>query len=488
MRFTLTIIAVLLTACTFSQSGIVWGPEISVSDGTTYGNLRPRATIIGNDTPVVIYGRAGDGNLYTSRWNGSSFDTPVTLLPLSLSAYIANWTGPDIASQGDTIVAVFKLNPLETGNVYSVRSVDGGLTFTDTIRVDNHDTGVAWMPSMDMDANGDPVVTYMAHDASWSNPRYVIANSSDAGVTYNPETEVTSAITGEACDCCPAEMVIEGQKQVMLFRNNDMNTRDIFGVLSTDGGATYPSTDNIDNLSWNVNSCPATGPHGIFNSDNLLMAYASAASGKYRVYVSSSTTVGALTFDNRVMMVEPDPANGTQNYPRISGIGDTVVMAWSETTSGNQNIYTSLSLSLTGADHLTNLSSSKIMANTSTIGAQTVPEIIYKNGFVHLFYQDNESGDLIYRRGTIEDVTGIESIPNEDFSVYPNPSLNGVFNLPPSTEVIGVTDALGNHVSFEIQTIDGALEIKINHSSKGMYFLSYLYGDAVQKVATLLVD
>ena len=191
---------ILLSFINFAQHSIAWEPEISVSDGSLYGNIRPRMTILENGNPVILYGNSGDENLHISTWNGTSFNTPTQIVPAGMSAYVAHWTGPDIASKGDTIIAVFKLNPAETGNVYSVRSTDGGVTFSDTIRVDNHDDGVAWMPSMDIDDNGNPVITYMAHGPSWINPEYVLVNSDDAGLTYNPEFSVSTVI-GEACDC-----------------------------------------------------------------------------------------------------------------------------------------------------------------------------------------------------------------------------------------------------------------------------------------------
>src|SRR3989338_1717424 len=131
---------------------IQWGPEIHVADGSIYGNVRPRAAIVGTDSPVVVFGKPSSvNNLFIARWNGSSFDTPVSILPAGTSSYLTDWTGPDLDVFNSTVIATFKLEPLEGGHVYSVRSTDGGITFSDTIRVDSHPVGVAWMPSMGMD-------------------------------------------------------------------------------------------------------------------------------------------------------------------------------------------------------------------------------------------------------------------------------------------------------------------------------------------------
>lgn len=481
--FTLTFM--FYSFLSLAQPSVEWEPEITVSNGTIYGNMRPRMTIVNGDTPVILSGRGGTGNVNVSRWNGSSFDTPVTVIPTGLAAYVTGWTGPDIASKGDTVIAVYKITPLETGNVYAVRSTDGGVTFSDTIRVDNHDQGVAWMPSMDIDNDGNPVVTYMAHTPLWDNPEYVVVHSDDAGLTYNPEVNVVSSTPGEACDCCPAEMVIKDQTQVLLYRNNDANIRDIHAVTSLDGGATFPYEANVDSLNWFITSCPSTGPDGVIMGTKLITASASRASGDYRIYVTSSSIDGTLEFETRMMVSEPSPTTSMQNYPRISGENDTIVMAWQENVGNDPEIY--YSVSLPGADHLTNLTTLKFVGNESSNGSQVNPDIVYKNGFVHLAYQDVLSGDLKYRRGTIQMNVGIEEL-EKSITVYPNPSNKAVFNLSNLREVNSIVNTLGQNIDFtQVETTDGT-RIKLKSNAKGIYFLSYQTESNQQRVQKIIVN
>jgi hypothetical protein len=484
MKTLLLIFFTLASVGVQAQAGIVWGPEITVSDGAMYGFYRPRATIVNGDTPVVLYGRIGDENVFISRWNGTSFDAPMMILPTGTDAYIANWTGPDIDSRGDTVIAVFKLNPAGIDNVYAVRSIDGGLTFSDTLRVDNHD-GITWMASMGMDDNANPIVTYMAHDIGWGNPRYVIANSSDAGVTYNPEMEVITSIPGEACDCCPAEVIVQGQKQVLLFRNNDANIRDIHGVLSLDNGVTFPHQTNIDNLNWSITACPATGPDGVFVGNDLISAYASRASGKYRVYLSHSSASSDLTFNTRTQIAMPDLSNSVQNFPRISGINDTIVMAWEEKEANNLEIF--YTVAVPGSDAVTQLTANKWKANATTAGVQSKPEIIYSNGKVHLFFQDGSTGNLIYRSGTIADVTGIDEL-NQAISIQPNPSNNGEFYISGDIAINSVVNMLGAEVKFDQLNENGKVKLILDHSYTGIYFLSYSLKNGSDKIVKLMVN
>lgn len=470
MKLSFLCFAVILSTSTFAQDAIVWEPEITVSDGSIYGNFRPRATIVGN-TPVVIYGTTGFDNLFISRWNGAGFDTQLAI-PSGTSSYIAGWTGADIASKGDTVIAAFKLGPTDSGNVYVTRSTDGGVTFSDTIRANIYSGGNAWMPSLEVDENGNPVVSMMIHDGSWGNPRYALARSNDAGLTFNPIEEVASGIPGEACDCCPSEVAISGQKQVLLFRNNESNIRDIFGVLSLDGGTSYPFSANVDQTNWSISACPSTGMDGVFIGDDLYTAYASAAEGIYRVYLTKSDASTGLNFTERNQVVVPDPSNGTQNYPTISAVNDTVVMAWEERINFNKEIY--YSVSVPGIDPMIGLTSYKYQANDSTDGAQTNPEIIYKNGYVHLFYQDDYSGNLIYKRGQINVTAGLVSSNLLPSVIAPNPSESDWVHISNCREVEAIYSVSGQEVPFEFEEDSKGVLLRSSDLTTGIYLVHAL--------------
>ena len=416
MKLFIAFLFTFLSVVLWSQPIISWEEEIFVTQTNQFGNTRPRITLAANDVPVVIFGKTSTGLLYTARLNGSIFDTPVTLLPGTVSSYLTTWTSPDIASKGDTVIAVFKAMSMDLGKVYAVRSIDGGITFSDTIRVDNHDSGHAWMPSLDMDENGNPSIVYMAHDASMTNPRYNVVHSIDQGITYQPEMEIALSIPNEACDCCPAEYVIDGAQHALLYRNNDANIRDIYAVYSDDDGANYSSYTNVNNLNWTLSSCPSTGPHGIFNNGKLLTASASAASGKYRAYLSETVTSPSLVLQSQTMMTPPGNINGAQNYPRISGKNDTIVMIWQESSPSNNDIFAGITVN----GSIQELVGSKAIVNDSTLGSQSNPDIIYANGKIHCVFQDAISGKVIYKRGILS-MNSISQIPDQDIIVFPNP-------------------------------------------------------------------
>jgi|TARA_R110000737_G_scaffold193532_1_gene214815 hypothetical protein len=406
------------------NSQIIWGNEVEIGDAASNGIVRPRLALTDDNRAMVIMTRIQNGQIYFTQEVAGNFTTPIPLLPSTMQSYIANWTGPDTDVRGDTIVVVFKAMPFEQGHVYSIRSADGGLTFSDTIRVDNHMIGRAWMPSMAMDNDGNPLVTYMVHDANSTNPRYVYSRSTDAGLTYTNEQEIASNINGEACDCCPAEMVSSGNKQVLLFRNNETNVRDIYGVYSNDNGATFGSNDNIDETNWLISSCPASGPHATFIDTSLYTIYMSAASGTNTIYLSKSKANNLLTFENR-QTVSASP-NSPQNFPRIASENNVMVAAWSEYVSNNYEIVTAISLN----ENLAQFSTTNQQANSNSTGTQTNPDIQIKNGVIHLVYQDLGSQKVIYKKGLIG-LIGLEEESSITDIIYPNPiSANQEISLP----------------------------------------------------------
>jgi hypothetical protein len=459
-----------ITSLSFSQATILWGNEISVADGTTYGNVRPRIALSADGNPVVLIGGGNEGILYSVKGNGNGFESPVSLLPDGVGTYLSYWTGPDFDSKGDTVIAVFKALPYDSGKIYMVRSTDGGLTYSDTIRIDSHETGMAWMPAIGMDESGDVLLTYMAHDGASLNPTYIYSKSTDGGLTYSPEQVITSNIPGEACDCCPAEIILKGTNEVLLFRNNESNIRDIYASFSSDGGANFSSVANVDQTEWYINTCPSTGPDGAFVDDNLLTVFASKASGYQRLYISKSSISGNIMFTESLMLEPPTNQAGKQNYPRISNDGNTTVVVWVESEGSNNDLFCGVTID----GSLESINTSKHIINVETASSQTNPDVVVNGGEIHLVYQDYLSGNVIYRKGTL---TGLTLPESASLKVYPNPVfadktllIEGVKTL--DLEKIKVVNSIGKEVQTVIEFSDEILTIKFDDSIEtGTYFI-----------------
>ncbi|MFT5858803.1 MAG: hypothetical protein ACI865_000896 [Flavobacteriaceae bacterium] len=455
-----------------AQQGVIWEPAISVADGSIYGNVRPRLALSGGDNPVVLFGTSTGGEIFTARLNGASFDTPVALLPAGETSYHANWTGPDIAAYGNTVVVVYKAQPYSTADVYTVRSTDGGITFSDTIRADSH-VDETWMPALTMDDNGNPIVTYMTFNASGGDERIAVAQSLDGGLTYQPQVTATASSPGVACDCCPPEVLSSGNYQMVLYRNNISNIRDGYAALSEDGGATFTSIENMDNLAWNIASCPSTGAHGVILGDSVYFVSASkGVTGKYRVYVSTAGLSGGINLNSVLMMDPPTDGPGdTQNFPRISGANDTLVMVWEERLAGNTNV----KIAVTTDGLAESLVTYKSIFNSDESGTQAKPDVIYSNGYVHAVFQDYASGDVIYRRGVIADVAGIEENELSNLTVSPNPAKDIVFVSGialKDVQSISMVNLLGEAIPCEYEAVNGGVSVDLSQlEATGVYII-----------------
>ena len=432
-----------------SQAPIVWEDTISVADGSIYGNTRPRIVLNSQDEPVVVFGRNIDGSIHTAKYNGLDFDPPVQITPNDFQSYLANWTGPEIDASGDTIMMVFKESPIQEGHVYSVRSTDGGNSFSDPLRTDSHPVGVAWLPNIAFDNNGNPSVIYMVHDQVWLNPRFVVSHSNDGGITFNPEQEVTSIVPDEACDCCPATIAKQDNLQALVFRNNEGSIRDMFAVKSQDGGQSFSEYENIDYLNWMINQCPSTGPDAFIDESNLFVVSASQASGRYRCYISKTDMINTQSPETGFMLPAPESSVGNANFPRIHGNHDSLFVVWQAAETSNYEVFCAFA----SGDDFNSFEQTKSQINLVNSGTQSNPDLYYRNGYIHVVFQDGISGNVIYRRGRLSALS-IEENQNKDVLIYPNPATNLIH-----------IEGVHGHTAYKILSLEGK-ELETGEVSK----------------------
>ncbi|MDG2153263.1 MAG: T9SS type A sorting domain-containing protein, partial [Crocinitomicaceae bacterium] len=332
---------------------------------------------------------------------------------------------------------------------YSVRSTDGGNSFSDPLRTDSHPAGVAWLPNIAFDNNGNPSVIYMVHDQVWLNPRYVVSHSNDGGITFNPEQEVTSIVPDEACDCCPATIAKQDNLQALVFRNNEGSIRDMFVVKSQDVGLSFPDYENIDYLNWMINQCPSTGPDAFIDNNTLFTVSASQASGRYRCYLSKTDMINTQVPETAFMLPAPESSVGNANFPRIHGKSDSLFVVWQASETSNYEVYCAFA----SGDDFSTFEESKSQVNLVTSGTQSNPDLYYRNGFIHVVFQDGNTGNVIYRRGRLS-ALGIEENQNTTLLIYPNPS----------TDIIQIK-GLDKQENYQLLSLEGK-ELKVGEITK----------------------
>lgn len=472
MKKIIVIVLFMYTTRSMAQN-LYWSEEYTVAD-ISYGYYWPRLVLAKGNQPVVVWGNNSDKAFYSARWNGNGFHEPVRVTPDGIEGYVSKWTGAEIAASGDTVFIVYNTQPFDAGHCYLQRSVDGGLSFADTVRMDYLVDSYARFPAVTIQPGGDPLAIFMKIAPNDVDPQYVVLNSTDGGQSFEPYVEAGLLVNGEACDCCPGFVLSDAGKNLFMFRNNEQDIRDIHVVMSPDGSDNFTMAAQIDHTNWNTNYCPATGPDGLIIGDSIYSAWKSSADGKNRVYIGS-VSIDSLTPGYNRKILADVPANANQNYPRMAGSNDTLGIVWQESHSGTSNVlfaYTS--------NGIENLSTVPDTISFSAAGIQKNPDIDFFNGIFYMAWQDDNAHIVKFRMASFNGLSGRSEmdIRNDYINLYPNPVTDKLLlSCPYTNDVIQVRirDVHGNMLEKKVM-FNGKLEFSFKKYASGLYIID-LYGN-----------
>lgn len=453
MRKILLFLLVVPSLC--SAQSLIWGDVLEVNGDLLKGYARPKIHVDGNNEPVVMWGRATNKEVFVSRLDNGLFSEPVQITPDAGTAYVQSWTGPSLATRGDSVFVAFKSMPDMEGFVYVRGSLDGGKTFGDTVRIPNDSW--ARFPEVSIGPNGQVVVDFMKFEPDFLEPHYATSVSWDGGKTFSDPVSAAGGAVGEACDCCPGFVLADGERIIVMFRNNDSDLRDMWVSVSEDGGITYAGAD-VDNNNWMISSCPSTGPEAILLGDSLYMAWMSGATGYSRVNVGKVHLNDLSTAVN--FELTPN-AQSNQNYPKVAGNNEIIGVVYQESAAGNTDIRFAFSTS--GVEGL--LEMSPELVNEELLGTQMNPDVVYADGTFHFVWQDQKSKAVLYRSAQVDFTSDLS--PENKLrvgTVFPNPASNSL--------------RINGNGFFEIFSLDGSLmfsgdvnEIDIKDWPVGAYVL-----------------
>ena len=159
-----------------------------ISSGSNEGYDRPRVVVTGNNSPFVIWSKASSPKAIRSKkWNGISFGNTIDLVTSDLMP--TGFIGPEIAAKGDTVYLIFESLLHNNHIIYLKSSYDGGLTFSDTIRVsEDSDSYKYAMPNIAIRDDGNPVISYMQCLPNWTEWKQCVRTSFDFAQTFSTAT------------------------------------------------------------------------------------------------------------------------------------------------------------------------------------------------------------------------------------------------------------------------------------------------------------
>jgi len=371
-----TILFLLLVPfLTFGQVQLTPQNYTVVSSGPSEGYDRSRIVTTANSNPFVIWSKlSSPKSIRAKKWNGTAFGSVMDLVTSDLMP--TGFIGPEIAAKGDTVYLIFESLLHANHVIYLKKSFDGGLTFSDTIRVsENSNTHKFAMPNVAVREDGNPVISYMECLPNWTDWKQTVRTSFDFGTTFSAAADVSSLAPGEPCDCCQSTMVNNGNDDVfLLFRNNDNNVRNSYIAKSNDGGLTFTSAQDLDDVNWVFNSCPTSSPVGAVNNDSIMVVRRNGGSGVNELY-KSNVNMNDL---QKSYFTQLDASNAPlQDKAEIASFKNSPnwsVVVWEENRNGVKECFYSI-IDDSGA----NLNAG-VVSDTSIFGHKIEPDITYVEG------------------------------------------------------------------------------------------------------------
>ncbi len=426
MMRTINLLVLCLITCSLvaQNSSVSYSNVIDVNN-TGQGYLRPRLAINGDGMPVVLWGRSNPNANFVAVGNGMGFSTNVAVhIPGQVLPAVSDWMGSSIAAAGNTVWMVMKATPEDQWTIYVRRSDDGGYTWQDTVRVPPHNGLLSRFPSIAVSDPDRPIVQYMEFAEGFMGARYVTAKM-EMGAFQAPVQVSSPFAQGNVCDCCPGQVVVDGDRAAALYRNAGNDERVMWGAYSIDAGASYPVGSMIDTTGWIISQCMSSGPDGLISGDSITYVWMSGGTTGQKAYLGRASMInGGIGYHDRVWSLDQSIS---QNYPRIAGTGDTLGVVWQQSSSGQMEVL--FSWSTTGPDGM----SVPDTLNVDLSGMQTTPDIAYADGAFHIIWGEMGANQVRYRKAVLENtVSVLETKPAQpEFTIWPNP-VQDVLYLDPN--------------------------------------------------------
>jgi hypothetical protein len=410
------LILILSSTYSLGQTLFLSNP-VEVVTNVTYGGIRPKIALNQAGEPVVAIGKGGSNSaIFVSRMSGGQFQTPIQLNHPSSLPIITTVTSAEIKAHGDTIYVVYAQTDATTAiSIVLWRSTDGGQSFPDSSVVFSSVNEHSDFPELVIKPNGNPVVAFIKYDLNMITTQMMVAVSTDFGASFQTPVEISSALSGQPCECCPIAMETLGNDVYIAYRNNIANEREFYLFKSQDGGLSFPDFWQMENSNYTVAGCPDNGIDLLAGSDTLFSAFATIFSGSMRIYHNGFNP----TTESFSTTIQADPSGNTiaMQQAEIEGVNDTLFVCWQDNSNSSTDCYLSYRLGNSSTF------SQAVRFNDLSNGTQRSPDLFWKNGYLHLVWTDQTNGKVFYRKASFSAFTGTHEAPSvKQVLISPNPA------------------------------------------------------------------
>ncbi|WP_306642346.1 T9SS type A sorting domain-containing protein [Sanyastnella coralliicola] len=465
MKHALLLLAITLNSVVFSQT-ITWEDPVPVSiDGQD--NNRPRIILDQDGSVHVFWGRDADGQLFHNQMVDGEWDAAEMLLPEGVTCFTADWAGPDVGSFGDHLGVVFKRMPENTEGAYLIQSFDGGATWSDTTQIDlNLPEGFQTrMPSVAIGDQQMVHVSIMSFEGNYIDPEYIYTKSNDGGESWSAyQAMYGDFFSGEACDCCMADIAIINADPVIAFRDNEENIREIKCVKSESSGDNFESVLYPDLSETYANYCFSSGPHLLLQDGIMKIVYKSIEESDSYVTFTQMDLSDESIIESFIVLEETD-GTARQNNPRISGSEALDFVVWEESQGlATEVLYAAREGGAQGG-------SFEIIdtLNVDLSGKQINPDVKVDGLTIHTVWQDKGNDLVMYRKGTYDpNGVNVEESLLPEVSAYPNPTNSSVNITGVKVESVQVFDLQGRMLVNRNSGVSGN-DLDVSMFPKGTY-------------------
>ncbi len=284
-----------------TDNGINWGADIRLTKEISLNSIgHPSIAVYGSNIHIVwIDGRDGNPEIYYKRTTdgGITWQEDTRLTNNSAASRY-----PSIAVYGSLVHVVWEDYRDGKDEVYYKRSIDGGETWSEDIRLTN-DVASSFAPSIAVSGSHVHIVW---QDYRNVNMEIYYKRSTDGGTNWGIDTRLSNA-TGYST--FPSIAAIGSLVHIVWYDDRDgIYFSEIYYKRSTDGGINWGSETRLTN-----NPSDSRYPSIACSGSSLHIVWADTRDGNYEIYykLDSTGNVG-----NQNISVEiPTAFTLEQNYP-----------------------------------------------------------------------------------------------------------------------------------------------------------------------------
>lgn len=462
--FLLPLLLVVVSAV--SAQSIIWSTPVPIGIADATHGIRPRIAVSDNDEVNVIWGVDSlQGGILLARAASGVFASAV---PLSISAHdleVGATTGPNIAAKGNDVYVSYATRAPNTGRLYTIKSSDAGSSWAGPVWLDQYLSGGtdAIFPHVAIDGAGHPHAAMLRYSGTWGAGAVCSVN---LGVSYTSFVPSDGSVPGSPCVATDPFIAIEGNKHVVLWRQQIGTDYPIYAALSTNNGASFTVKQNMDDGTEQDIACNASGPEAIIDADSLIYAWVSPENnGRVKCGAADMVSLNAampVTMDQGV-----SPAT-VQRQPTIAGGSGIIGLSWVDDRSGTDDVHFAWSTSgPVGTVYMTALPPAG--------GPRHSPSLAFRDSTFHLVYVDDAQGAVMYAVGVVDASTSVLSTdaPAVPFTLWPNPT-SDVIDLQWHQDLANVRVRILDHTGKLVLTKDlarafGAARIDMSALAAGPY-------------------